>query len=324
MRLCLFVSLFIVWTGFTQETIHLLPQSELQIQCPLAQITFTETSAETLHIQSELIENGKKITQGWGYKVQQEGAVVRVLCAPPISELEKPSKNRYSISLKGPSLPVQISLRFGSVHLVGLKKSSQVTLERGEVHLSQTAGDSKLNVLSGKVSVQDHTGRLNISAFSAKVDLEKVEGNVNLNHHAGAISLKNITGAVSLVSKKAQAQLSEIQGDVSLDVDSGKYNLDKISGSIGGNMDHANVQANLINPVRFRINGKSSRFRIQVPKTSGAQVYFALTDGQFKAPSYLSEDASGNMKYLKGALRGGESGRLTILGELGGVHLTVH
>jgi hypothetical protein len=64
-----------------------------------------------------------------------------------------------------------------------------------------------------------------------------------------------------------------------------------------------------------------NHIKLSVPSSSGAQIYVALAEGQFSAPSYLDKDEYGPLKTLKGTLRGGESGRITVTGDAGRVNL---
>jgi hypothetical protein len=92
-------------------------------------------------------------------------------------------------------------------------------------------------------------------------------------------------------------------------------------GSIEGVSDQAQITVKLVNPARFRAKIKNANLKLSVPSSSGAQIYVALAEGQFTAPSYLSKDEYGPVKTLKGTLRGGESGRITITGDAGRVNL---
>ena len=96
----------------------------------------------------------------------------------------------------------------------------------------------------------------------------------------------------------------------------------QFQGSIEGVSDQAQITAKLANPARFKATIKNANIKLLVPSSSGAQVSFALSEGQYQAPPYLNKDEYGTTKTLKGTLRGGESGRISVTGEAGRINLS--
>jgi hypothetical protein len=226
--------------------------------------------------------------------------------------------------MRGPSVPLSVHLKSGSVDLANLKGPIHATVEKGQIRLSQTSQLAKLNMIQGSIDVQKHTGRLRIEAYESKTRIEKIEGNVTVNQFAGSLNLKNIVGEILIQGKKPQVLVDSSSGGLRFDLDTGKLDIENLSGSIDGTSNQSIINAKLLNPVRFKVKSKSAQLNISVPSSSGAQVNMALSDGQFQVPSFLAQDSSGAVKTVRGTLRGGETGRLNVNAEFGRVQLLIY
>lgn len=325
MRLFLITMTFALYTFvFAQEAIDVSAQTSVTVQCPIADVSYVHAQTKSISVQSQIIEGNKARGQGWSFKVDKTTPNVVISCEPPESIMEKIGNQRYSIQLKGPSVPLNIFIRFGSVDINGIENPTHVTVERGSIKYLNTSQSAKLHIVSGSVDVEKHTGRLKIDAFDSKTKISNVDGNTDINHFSGILNAKNVNGEMTLNGKKSQIVLESISGGMRFDLDAGRLDIESFSGTLEGITDQTQFQAKLLNPVRFKVKSKAAQMKILVPNSSGAQVYFALTDGQFSVPSFLSQDTSGSVKVVKGTLRGGESGRVQVTGETGRVQLSTY
>lgn len=309
---------------FAQEIIDVGVQTSITVQCPVADVSFLPLQTKSLSVQAQIMEGGKARGQGWSFKIDRAAQNVVISCEPPESVMEKAGNQRYAIQLKGPSVPLNVFIRFGSVDFNGIQSPTHVTVEKGSIKYLNTSQSAKLHLVSGSIDVENHSGRLKVDAFDSKTKISNVDGNTDINHFSGVLSVKSVNGEMNLNGKKSQMVLENVSGGLKFDVDAGKLDLESFSGTVDGVTDQTQFQAKLLNPVRLKVKSKAAQMKISVPSSSGAQVYFALSDGQFVVPGFLSQDNSGSVKVVKGTLRGGETGRVQVTGETGRVQLSTY
>ncbi len=323
----------LIFNVFAQESFQVDVQSQTQVsvECPLADVIYTavpatESAGRTLQVQAQLMDGSKARGNSWNFAMEKDptGQKVTFRCEPPESALLKNSSQKYKVQIRGASIPLSVHIRYGSVNVTGLKSSSQFTVERGSIKLANTSQSVKLFVINGSIEVDQHNGRLKIETFDSKVKVTSVEGNVDINNFGGTTNLKSIAGEIVLDGKKSTFVVESSSGGLKFDTGAGKVELDSFNGPVDGQAEQTVVQAKLLNPVRFKLISKIAQAKVLVPSSSGAQVYFSLTDGQYQVPSFLKQDSSGSVKTVRGSLRGGESGRLNVTGETGRVQLSTY
>lgn len=302
---------------------------QIEVQCLNADLkVIHDATTKDLKIGTQVFEGQHPAKDAaWNISVQKDPLkdLVKIQCHYPQkvfvdSKLE--SSHRYYIIIRGPSADLKVNSRTGKVAVSGWKQPAEIVVERGSVVLDDTGAAFKVNVLSGSIDVSKHTGRLNVDSFKSKVTIDGVEGNVEVTNFTGATQLKGINGNISLNSKSGATQVEGSSGSFKFDADEGKLDIKTFKGSIEGNTNQTSITARLTNPARFKASVKNANINISAPSSSGASVYFALNEGQFKTPAHLTKDEMGAAKTVKGSLRGGESGRISITGDAGRISLT--
>ncbi len=308
-----------------ENTKHL----QIEVQCLNADLRAIHDAKEKdVKIVTQVFEGQKPSTSNdWTISVQKDPIkeLVRVQCQYPQkvfvdSKLE--NSHRFQIVIRGPSADLKVNSRTGRVSVTGWTKPAEIVVERGSIQLANTSGTSKVNVLTGSISVEKHDGRLVVDSFKGKVNIKGVDGNVDITNFSGSTHIQNVNGNIAFDSKSGATQVEASSGTFKFDADEGKLDIKTFKGPIEGNTNQALVNARLMNPARFKASVKNANVNISAPSSSGAQVYFALAEGQFKAPAYLNKDEVGNTKTVKGSLRGGESGRISVTGEAGRINLS--
>lgn len=310
-------------------TFENIKNTQIDIQCLNIDLkVIHDSTTPHLKIGTQVFDGQKASSDSeWSISVQKDPIkeAIKIQCLYPSKVfLDKTlqSQFRYYIILRGPSTELNVNARLGKVALTGWKQPAHIVVEEGTITTDDTSSPMKLNVIKGAVEVKKHTGRLNAEAFEGKLSFNGVDGNMNVTNFTGATHFKSVNGDINLNTRSGSAAVADSGGSFKFDADQGKLDLQSFKGSIEGASETAIITAKLANPARFRAKIKNATVRLSVPSSSGAQVYFALTEGQFQAPSYLNKDEYGSTKTLKGTLRGGESGRLSVTGEAGRIHLT--
>ncbi len=331
----LFLSvLFVSLQSFAQKsqnvmTFENIKNTQIDVQCLNIDLkVIHDATTPHMKIGTQVFDGQKASTDAdWSISVQKDPIkeMIKVQCHYPskvLVEKKLESQFRYYIILRGPSTELNVNARLGKVSLSGWKQPSHIVIEEGSISTEATSAPMKLNVVKGSVEVKKHNGRLNLDSFEGKLNISDVEGNTHITNFAGSTTLKSVNGDVSLNSRSGAATVVDSGGSLKFDADQGKLDLQSFKGSIEGVSDQAQITAKLVNPARFRAKIKNAVIRLSVPSSSGAQVYFALSEGQFQGPTYLNKDEYGSTKTLKGTLRGSESGRLSVTGEAGRVNLS--
>ncbi|MES2768343.1 MAG: hypothetical protein V4596_04290 [Bdellovibrionota bacterium] len=309
-------------------TFENIKNTQIDIQCLNIDIkVIHDGSTPHLKVGTQVFDGTKANTDtDWNISVQKDAIkeTIKVICNYPSKvfvDKKLETQYRYYMILRGPSTELNINSRVGKVSINGWKQATHVVLENGSVSLENTAAPFKVNMVKGNLDVTKHSGRLKADVFDGKLIFSGVEGNLDVTNFNGNSSLKGVNGDVNLNSKSGTTTVEGSSGTLKFDADQGKLDLVSFQGAIEGVSDQAIITAKLTNPARFKATIKNANIKLSVPSSSGAQVYFALSEGQFQAPSYLNKDEYGATKTLKGTLRGGESGRISITGEAGRVNL---
>lgn len=310
-------------------TFENIKNTQIEVQCLNIDLkVIHDASTPHMKIGTQVFDGQKANTDSeWSVSVQKDPIkeTIKVVCHYPSKVLvdkKLESQYRFFMIMRGPSTELNINSRSGKVSINGWKQPTHVVLENGSVDLENTSASFKVNLVKGSLDVQKHSGRLKADAFDGKLSFAGIEGNLDVTNFNGTSTLKGVNGDVSLNSRAGNTTVESSSGTLKFDADQGKLDLISFQGAIEGVSDQAMITAKLANPARFKAAIKNANIKLSVPGSSGAQVYFALSEGQYQAPGYLSKDEYGTTKTLKGTLRGGESGRISVTGEAGKVNLS--
>lgn len=309
-------------------TFENIKNTQVDVQCLNIDLkVIHDATTPHMKIGTQVFDGNKAATDSdWSITVQKDPIkeAIKIQCTYPSKvfvDKKLETQYRYYIILRGPSVELNVNSRAGKVAVTGWKQSTQIVVENGSVTMEDTSSPFKVNLVKGSLDVQKHSGRLKADVFEGKLNFTNVEGNLEVTNFTGSTTLKAVNGEVNLNSRSGSTVVEGSSGSLKFDADQGKLDLLGFQGAIEGVSDQAQITAKLTNPARFKANIKNANIKLSVPSSSGAQVYFALSEGQFSAPSYLNKDEYGTTKTLKGTLRGGESGRISVTGEAGRVSL---
>jgi hypothetical protein len=311
------------------QTFDITKNTQVEVQCLNADLkVIHDATTPTLKIGSQVFDGQKVNTESdWNITTQKDAIkdTIKIQCNFPsrvFMDKKLETEKRYYILIRGPSVELNVNSRVGKVSVQGWKQPTQIVVENGSVSLEDTSSPFKVNLIKGSLDVQKHNGRLKADVFEGKLTLANIDGNLDVTNFTGTTTLKTVNGDVNLNSKSGTTTVESSSGSLKFDADQGKLDLMQFQGSIEGVSDQALITAKLANPARFKATIKNATIKLSVPSSSGAQVYLALTEGQFQTPSYLNKDEYNATKTVKGTLRGGESGRISVTGDTGHVNLT--
>lgn len=310
-------------------TFENIKNTQIDVQCLNIDLkVIHDSTTPHMKIGTQVFDGNKAATDSdWTITVQKDPIkeTIRVQCQYPSKVLvdkKLETQFRYYIIMRGPSTELNVNSRAGKVAVTGWKQPTHIVVENGSITTEDTSSPFKLNVIKGNIDVQKHNGRMKADVFEGKLVFANIEGNLDVTNFTGSTLLKAVNGDVNLNSRSGSTTVEGSSGSLKFDADQGKLDLMGFQGPIEGVSDQAQITAKLANPARFKASIKNAIIKLSVPSSSGAQVYFALSEGQFAAPSYLNKDEYGTTKTLKGTLRGGESGRISVTGEAGRVNLS--
>lgn len=226
------------------------------------------------------------------------------------AQMLKKKGDALKVEITGPSMPVEINLREGSVKMTQMNHEVKIQMIQGHVtHIKP----------QGPVTVRLHRGQVNVQAATAKVSLEVYSGQVTLKDvvdsevdlFSGQLGIQNLKGTLLLTTQSATSKISGMSGTLTLDSQKGVLSLTKFQGRLEGHIQDGNLSAQLLSETEVQLKSQGGRFSFQLPKESGAFVNVSTGEGDLQVPSELKVNRLPSEKIAKGRLRG-ESKKISI------------
>ena len=208
------------------------------------------------------------------------------------------------IEISGPSIPVEIHLRDGSVNLQHWTKEARVHLVQGKITSQNGSGGLQAQLQKGEITLVDQSGKIQTDSYNANVSIRNLNGDLEAQAFAGTLSLEKTKGFASLNTQQANVKVAQSSGSLQFENGKGPLTIQGYQGRVEGQTGEGTVNLSFLAESELNLKAKSGRITIQAPPNSGASVNLSTTEGDIFVPKELKVNRLGAEKNVRGRLRG--------------------
>lgn len=281
---------------------------QILLRGPAAQVHYTVVPGATVLKISELGPIG------WEWERREQVLAIDGPEAGSRSEAASALRTapaRSVIDIQGPSLPIEIHLRDGSVTLTRGSHEARVNLQSGRVQSSARAGGLRVTGRKVDLAASDSTGRVDVDVYSGNVTLRNQQGDSNVELFSGALIADSGKGAMTVVTHSATGKVQKFSGTLQLDLGKGAFTATGVAGRVEGKTQEGNIALTISKDTDVNLNSQSGRVQINLPASSGASLNL-VTSGDIFVPRELRVVRGATQKVVRGKLRGEGSGQLIV------------
>lgn len=262
------------------------------------------------------------------FNIRRDGSTVRIDTTGPdskstLAEWLKGPSPELVLEFEMPPVPVDVSVRDGSVTAQGWTQPLAVSLVDGQLKATQTEGALKLQMQRGEARIQGHRGPLEIDSYGAKVFLSKVEGDVKLTNFGGDSSLAELKGNIDVRTQSGGTTVNQSSGSLDFALGRGPLNVTAFEGPLRGETETAAVSAAIEGEAEVSIQSNQGSVSVKLPAGSGAAVRLQSDEGSVSTPDAIKPSTtSAGLKVASGRLAGsGPRGSVNVKSKTGAVRL---
>ncbi|MGZ3769051.1 MAG: DUF4097 family beta strand repeat-containing protein [Bdellovibrio sp.] len=216
------------------------------------------------------------------------------------------SKNQQmkKIDIAGPALPVEISLRRGSVVTQNWNKDFKVSMTQGRFSSLNGNGSLEVDLQKGDINIQDHTGRVDIDSYHSTVALKNIQGDIDADLFSGQAQFEKIKGFLALTTQQGNSKVNQSNGTLQFENGRGSLVVQGFQGRVEGKNTDGSIHINMTLDSDTDIKSKAGKITVQLPPGSGAHLNLSTSDGEIIVPPELKVNKSTNEKSFRGHMRG--------------------
>jgi hypothetical protein len=224
-----------------------------------------------------------------------------------------------AVNIQSPPIATDVFLYEGQVSLQGLSKSTLVRNLKGKISAKDSSGEIILSLQKGEVSLVSHTGSAKIESNRALVTVSKVNGDLALENFAGDSTIDGSKGQLRIKTATGTTRVSKSSGSLQFEVGRGLLSSNDFSGRTDGEVQEATVNLTLNADSEMNLKNQNGKITISNSPQTSPSVSVNVEDGELFVPGYLKIGREGNLKYVRGRLRGGEGGGSLVIRSAEGV-----
>lgn len=238
-----------------------------------------------------------------GNEPDSRKAVTEALRSPPA---------RQTLTVEGPSIPVEIHALDGTVTLNRGQQEARVTLKNGRVVASQRAGGLRVSGMKTDVTVTDSTGRVDLDVYQGTVSLKNLKADADIDLFGGQMTAEQGQGTWSFTTARGSSKLNKFSGTLQLDLGKGSLAATGLQGRVEGQTGESGVQLQVQPETEINLKSQAGRIQVQLPPASGAALNLVTGDGDISVPSELRVTRTPAEKSARGRLKG-QAGRIQVV-----------
>lgn len=248
------------------------------------------------------------------YTLEKKGSVIEITMTDFsgkrnwLTNLSKASSYMKKIEITGPSVPVEIYLRAGSVSAQRWTREIKTSISQGKFTSLGGKGSLDVSVQRGDVNIQEHVGKVKTDVYSGNVVLKDIAGDVEASLFAGILGAEKLKGFVDITSQTATSKVNQSSGTLQFENGKGGLTVQAFQGRIEGQNAEGTVNITMNLDSEVDVRAKSGKIAIQAAPNSGASVNLFTVDGEISVPKELRVVKLSAEKSVRGKLRG-ESAR---------------
>jgi hypothetical protein len=218
--------------------------------------------------------------------------------------LGKAEPGKYSIEIQSPSLPLEVHVFDGQVHLLKWSKDALIHLQKGKLTCREGNGTLALHGQSGEINIFDHQGRIDLDVYKAQLNIKNLNGDADIENFAGENNIDKAKGFISLTQDQGSTKMTGSAGTFKFELGKASLNSQNFSGRVEGQTQEGPVNILMSADGEVNVKSQSARVTVQTPKASGAWLSLSTTDGDISGPSYIKVNREAGQKNLRGRLNG--------------------
>jgi DUF4097 and DUF4098 domain-containing protein YvlB len=218
--------------------------------------------------------------------------------------LSKSAGLMRKIEVIGPSLPLEVHLRDGTVTLQRWTREAKVSVIQGRVNSQNGAGALQISVQKGDIMVGDHKGKVSTDSYSGNTGIKNVQGDVEAQLFSGQLVIEKVKGFVVVGTQQATGKVVQSSGSLQIDNGKGSLTVQAFQGRIEGQTTEGPLTVSFLPESEINLKSKSGRIHIQAPANSGASLNLLTVDGEIDVPREVRVVRLSSEKSVRGRLRG--------------------
>jgi hypothetical protein len=257
---------------------------------------------------------------------KREGSQIILVTEGPVSKsawgqvLAQSTWPEQQIKLRGPSLPIELSWREGSIQIQNLLSSVQVTADKADIKILGGEGLTHLTAQEGAILVQQRKGEVKIDSYMAKVRAQDIDGRLDLENFAGETFVERVSGAVALTSFKGTTRVTGVSGQMEFKNGQSPLHIEKFKGELRGRSAQGAVYADILGDANVRLETQEGLVSLRLPD-SGAWVNLGTSDGALAVPAFLKTTRLQTQQLRTGRLKGANKGTVFVRTASGDIRL---
>lgn len=245
------------------------------------------------------------------YIVEKKGAVVEVHMTEWNSKTDwkdflSQKRKPVVIEITGPSVPVEVYLKAGSVQLNQWQRDSKLTVLQGKVTATGGAGNLEVNLPHGELQVQQHSGKMKVDQYQGHIVIKNLQGDMELTAFASPVTVEKSKGHLSFNTQNSTVKVLQSAGTVSLENGKGTVNLQQFQGRVDGSTQEGSLIMTLMPDSEIHLRSQSGRVQVQIPRGMGAALNVISQEGDIALPGALKATRTSTERSFRGRTAGGE------------------
>ncbi|MBK9322547.1 MAG: hypothetical protein IPM97_06275 [Bdellovibrionaceae bacterium] len=216
-----------------------------------------------------------------------------------------PSKKKV-IDFTGASVPLDIQLREGQIHVQKWSKEIKVALVKGKFTSFGGGASLGVQIQNGDISIQDQNSKVFVDVYKGQVQIKNLNGDLEGNVFSGSLNVEKTKGFMQISSAQATTKITQSSGVLQFDTVKGIVITQQFTGRVEGQTIEGNVNLGINSDSDVHMKSLSGRVTIQTPPGSGTLLNLATTEGEISVPNELRVQRTATEKTVKGRLKGGE------------------
>lgn len=136
----------------------------------------------------------------------------------------------FDVELEGPSRPLQVSWRDGTVQLQNWQAPVEASLLKGQMRIEGGTSRHAIQAVEAEVQLKDFVGEITLQGEKGALDVSDLRGQLDLNWLAGRIQLDRISGKVKVDTQDASIVSRGGGGEWELSVPKGSVKMESFQG----------------------------------------------------------------------------------------------
>lgn len=256
------------------------------------------------NLQIEVVQHQSRLSADWNLSLERRGTKLEIevfSIANPTQWRSQLSNNEwpeYDIFIRGPTLPVTVSWRQGTIEVDGWDQKVDVSLLEGALNVRNSKGF--VAAQGGRLSLvaEGHNGDLRFHADRGQLRVQRSRGSFQAHLMEGALTVSDFEGSLEWSAERASFFGARGRGSWNLRAHAGSVELEQFEGTLKGVGE--TVKWRISASQRAEVDVRSSSGPVKVRWSRGAaKAFLSSHSGAIQAPAFAAvQRESGRSRWL--------------------------